>query len=243
MQRIAALCSRHGVAVLEDASHAIGSEYHGSRTGGCLHARLSVFSFHPVKIVTSAEGGMILTRDAALAASLRLLRSHGITREPADMSAAAEGGWYYEQTMLGYNYRMSDLQGALGTSQMRRLGEFVGRRRRLARRYDTLLGSLPVVLPPADDSIRSAWHLYVVQLRGHSRLAVYDAMRRARIGVNVHYIPVHLQPFYRRLGFKAGDFPQAEAYYDHALTLPLYPGMSESDQDRVVDALRQALES
>jgi UDP-4-amino-4,6-dideoxy-N-acetyl-beta-L-altrosamine transaminase len=240
MQRIADLCLRHGVAVLEDASHAIGSEHHGSRTGACLNARLSVFSFHPVKIVTSAEGGMILTRDAALAAKLRLLRNHGITRDAAEMTAPA-GGWYYEQTMLGYNYRMNDLQGALGTSQMRRLGAFVERRRQLARRYDALLGDLPVVLPPADDGIRSSWHLYVVQLRDHPRLAIYDAMRRAQIGVNVHYIPVHLQPFYRRLGFAPGDFPQAEAYYDRALSLPLYPGMSDGDQDRVAGALRRAL--
>jgi len=240
MKGISALCSRHGIAVLEDASHAVGSDYDGIRTGACKDSHLSVFSFHPVKIITSAEGGMIVTRDAALATILRKLRSHGITRDLSDTSATP--GWYYEQTMLGYNYRMNDLQGALGASQMHRLGDFVERRRYLAQRYDALLHGLPLVLPPADGNIRSAWHLYVVQLCEHPRLAVYEAMRGAGIGVNVHYIPVHLQPFYRRLGFAPGDFPQAEAYYDRALTLPLYPDMSEGAQDRVVEALRRALD-
>ena len=194
-----------------------------------------MFSFHPVKIVTTGEGGMTLTNHENLARQLRLLRTHGIDRE----KSKTEGGWFYEQVDLGYNYRITDLQAALGESQLRRLDAFLERRRELAARYDRLLADLPLTRPAQHADGVSAWHLYVVQVENRRR--VYDALKAAGIGVNVHYIPVHLQPHYRRLGFTPGDFPQAEAYYAKALTLPLFPRLTDADQDRVVAALAKAL--
>lgn len=238
MRAIAELAREHGFAVIEDASHAVGAEYLGKPVGDGRYSDITSLSFHPVKIVTSAEGGMALTQRAELAQRLRVLRTHGITREQREMTGRSEGGWYYEQIELGYNYRMTDLQAALGESQMRRLDAFLERRRQLVARYDELLSDLPVTRPWQHPDGRSAWHLYVVLVENRRR--VYDALRAAGIGVNVHYIPVHLQPYYRRLGFRRGDFPNAEAYYERALTLPLYPRLSESDQDRVVGALTGA---
>lgn len=241
MAGIRRLADEYGFKVLEDASHAVGARYRGRPVGSCDHADLTVFSFHPVKIMTTGEGGMVLGNDAGLMRQVALLRSHGITRESAEMEGESEGGWYYQQTRLGYNYRMTDIQAALGTAQLARVDGFVARRRVLAARYGELLAGLPLELPAAEPD--SAWHLYAVRLAdGTHRRGVYDAMRAAGIGVNVHYIPVHLQPWYRRMGFKPGDFPAAEAYYDGALTLPLYPGLSEQDQERVVRTLRQALD-
>jgi UDP-4-amino-4,6-dideoxy-N-acetyl-beta-L-altrosamine transaminase len=239
MAEIARLARRHGVRVVEDASHAVGASHAGRPVGDCKYSDLAVFSFHPVKIVTTAEGGVLTTRDASLAARLRRLRSHGITRD-ADMATKGEGAWYYEQIDLGYNYRLTDVQAALGTSQMSRLAEFLRRRRELAVRYERLLAGAPLGLPPP--SAESAWHLYVVQVDAGRRRAAFDAMRAADIGVNVHYIPVHLQPYYRGLGFKPGDFPAAEAYYARAITLPLHAGLTETQQDRVVETLRRALQ-
>ncbi|OYY95900.1 MAG: UDP-4-amino-4,6-dideoxy-N-acetyl-beta-L-altrosamine transaminase [Hydrogenophilales bacterium 28-61-23] len=240
MSAINALAQRYGFRIVEDASHAIGGRYQDQPIGNGRYADITVFSFHPVKIVTTGEGGMALTNDPRLAERMARLRSHGIARDAA--AQAAHGPWYYEQVELGFNYRMTDLQAALGESQLRRLDRFVDARRRLADRYDRLLADLPLTTPWRDPASASAWHLYVIRLHAASRRrAVFEQLRAAGIGVNVHYIPVHLQPDYRRLGFSAGDFPVAEDYYVRAITLPLYPGLSDTEQDRVVAALREAL--
>lgn len=235
MRAIRRLSERHGFAVLEDASHAVGATYLGEPIGNCRHSDVVSFSFHPVKIVTSAEGGMALTQREDVAAKMRMLRAHGVNRE----KAKTEGAFYYEQEDLGYNYRLTDLHAALGASQMKRLDAFLERRRELAARYDRLLEPLPLTRPWQHGDGASAWHLYVVLVE--NRRKVYDAMREAGIGVNVHYMPVHLHPYYRRMGFKPGDFPRAEAYYSRALTLPLYPGLTDEAQDKVVAALAQAI--
>lgn len=240
MAGIRRLAERYGFHIIEDASHAVGARHAGRPVGSCAHSDLTVFSFHPVKIMTTGEGGMVLGNDAETMRRVARLRSHGITREAGEMAGASEGGWYYQQIELGYNYRMTDLQAALGISQLARVDAFVARRRHLARRYAELLAGLPLTPPPPDDA--GAWHLYVVRLADPARRrAVFDVLRGADIGVNVHYIPVHLQPWYRRLGFQPGDFPAAEAYYAGALTLPLHPAMSEVQQARVAQVLRQAL--
>jgi UDP-4-amino-4,6-dideoxy-N-acetyl-beta-L-altrosamine transaminase len=245
MKAIAELARRYGFRVIEDAAHAIGGDHQGRKVGCCDHSDIAVFSFHPVKIVTSAEGGMLVTNDRALHESAMLLRSHGVTRDPGLMDRAADGDWYYQQIDLGFNYRLTDVHAALGMSQMRRIDEFVMRRRALAERYDRMLADLPVVSAPRDAKSSSAWHLYVVQLdpkrTNKSRKQVFDAMRAAHILVNVHYIPVHLQPYYQRFGFAPGDYPAAEAYYEQAITLPLYAAMTDEAQDRVVATLRAAL--
>jgi UDP-4-amino-4,6-dideoxy-N-acetyl-beta-L-altrosamine transaminase len=240
MAAISTLAQEYGFRIIEDASHAIGATYAGQPVGACTHSDLTVFSFHPVKIMTTGEGGMILAKDGNMLRRLARLRSHGITREPDEMEGESEGPWYYQQIELGYNYRMTDIQAALGMAQLSRVDAFVARRRALATRYGELLKDLPLQLPMPDPD--SAWHLYAVRLADATqRRRVYDAMQAAGIGVNVHYIPVHLQPWYRRMGFQPGDFPAAEAYYAGALTLPLYPGLSEQDQERVVRTLQQAL--
>ncbi|MBP6899847.1 MAG: UDP-4-amino-4,6-dideoxy-N-acetyl-beta-L-altrosamine transaminase [Burkholderiaceae bacterium] len=239
-----ALADRYGFKILEDASHATGARYRGHAVGSRF-AHASVFSFHAVKIVTTAEGGLITTQDAALAEQLRLLRSHGMTREPQQLERPSEGPWYYEQVSLGHNCRMTELQAALGRSQLKRLPEMAARRQALADRYDRLLAELPVKLPARLADRVSAWHLYAIELdvarTGASRRQVFDALRGAGIGVNVHYIPIHTQPHYQRLGFRRGDFPKAEAYYAQAISLPLFPAMTEQQQDQVVAVLRQAL--
>ena len=242
LQEMRALADDYGFRIIEDASHATGSSYLGAPTGSAW-SDLTVFSFHAVKIVTTAEGGMITTNDAALADELRLLRSHGITRDTARMQGESEGPWYYEQTALGYNYRLTDIQAALGSSQLARLPTMQARRTALADRYDTILADLPVTLPYRSNDRTSAWHLYAVEIdpAGPSRRVVFDAMRAAEIGVNVHYIPIHTQPHYLGLGFKRGDFPAAEHYYAHAISLPLFPAMTEQQQDFVASTLRAAL--
>jgi len=202
-------------------------------------------SFHPVKIVTTGEGGMVLTNDAELYGRLALLRTHGITRDPALMDGPSDGPWYYQQIELGFNYRLTDIQATLGTSQLDRIDAFIARRRELAARYAGLLEDVPVAVQATPVDRRSAWHLYPIQLAGDAdgtlRRRVYDALTGAGIRVNVHYIPVHTQPYYRRLGFRSGDFPRAETYYRRALSLPMYYELSDEDQDRVVAALRAAL--
>lgn len=243
MRAIAALAERYGFVVIEDASHAVGARYAGRPVGCGDYAAMTVFSFHPVKIITTGEGGMVLTNRPELAERLRRLRSHGMTRDPAQMDEASHGPWYYQQVELGFNYRMTDIQAALGLSQLARLDAFVERRRVLAARYQTLLADLPLQLPTAQAQAESAWHLYVVRLHteriGNSHRQVFEALRGAGVGVNLHYIPVHLQPYYRALGFAPGDFPEAERYYGQALTLPLYPALSEVDQDFVIRQLQQ----
>ena len=245
MQAIHALGQEYGFKIIEDASHAIGGKYHNEPIGNCRFSDITVFSFHPVKIVTSAEGGMAVTNDAALAQRMELLRSHGITREPSLMTKPMDGPWYYQQVDLGYNYRMTDLQGALGASQMTRLEAYVARRHELARRYDKLLTDLPVVTPWQHPDGYSGLHLYVVRLQldqiSKSHLDVFNALRAKGILVNLHYIPVHTQPYYQAMGFKEGDFPEAECYYREAISLPMYPMLTDAQQDEVVAALKEAL--
>lgn len=241
MTEIAALAKQYGFRIIEDASHAVGARYRGEPIGNGRYADITVFSFHPVKIITTGEGGMALTRDPQLAATLARLRSHGITREPAEMENEDPGPWYYEQIELGYNARMTDLQAALGSSQLKRLGSFIARRQRIAARYTTKLSGQPVVCPSVAADRQSAWHLYPVRVAAEKRRAVFETLRGAGIGVQTHYIPVHLQPYYRRLGFNPGDFPEAERYYREAISLPMFPDLTDAEQDRVVAVLSEAL--
>jgi UDP-4-amino-4,6-dideoxy-N-acetyl-beta-L-altrosamine transaminase len=246
MRAIAALARQYGFTLIEDAAHAVGARYAGNPVGCGEFADMTVFSFHPVKIITTGEGGMVLSNRADLDRRLRLLRSHGITRDPSQMTEASHGAWYYQQLELGLNYRITDLQAALGLSQLTRLDAFLSRRRELAARYQRLLAQLPVTVQQPQVQAESAWHLFIVRLQGdriqRSQREVFDGMRAAGVGVNLHYIPIHLQPYYRELGFKPGDFPQAEGYYAQALSLPLYPDLSEAQQDHVIDTLRGLLE-
>jgi len=243
MASIHALSQQYGFKIIEDASHAIGGKYRGEPIGNCRYSDITVFSFHPVKIITTAEGGMAMTNDAQLAKRMQLLRSHGITRDVNDMTHAPDGPWYYQQIDLGFNYRMTELQAALGLSQMQRLDEFVAKRHAISKRYDQLLADLPVVTPWQHSDSYSGLHLYVIRLKlneiGRTHLQVFEGLRAAGIGVNLHYIPVHTQPYYEGLGFKAGYCPEAERYYAEAVSLPMYPGLTEAQQDRVIDVLRE----
>jgi UDP-4-amino-4,6-dideoxy-N-acetyl-beta-L-altrosamine transaminase len=239
MAAIHALGQRYGFHIIEDASHAIGARYQGNPVGSCQYSDITVFSFHPVKIITTAEGGMAMTNTPHIATRMAQLRTHGITRVTEEMTVEPHGPWYYEQFDLGYNYRMTDLQAALGLSQLQRLDEFTQVRHDLARRYDIELRELPIGLPVRDPAHFSALHLYTVQVS--QRAAVYRAMQSAGVGVNVHYIPVHTQPYYRRLGFKPGDFPASESYYDAAISLPLFPSMTTEQQDHVIETLARTL--
>jgi UDP-4-amino-4,6-dideoxy-N-acetyl-beta-L-altrosamine transaminase len=243
MRKIAELAERYGFTVIEDASHAVGASYAGRPVGCCEFAAMTVFSFHPVKIITSAEGGMILTNRVDLAERLQRLRSHGMTRDPQQMTEPSHGPWYYQQVELGFNYRITDLQAALGLSQLNKLDDFIERRRELAARYHRLLAYLPLTLPSAQPEAGSAWHLYVVRLQTDrinlSHRQVFEGLRAAGVGVNLHYIPVHLQPYYRDLGFAEGDFPQAERYYAEAISLPMFPLLSDEQQDYVIEQLRR----
>lgn len=245
MQAIHALAQRYGFKVIEDASHAIGGKYQGEFIGNGRYSDITVFSFHPVKIITTAEGGMALTNDAELANRMALLRSHGITRDPAQMTHEADGPWYYQQIDLGFNYRMTELQAALGVTQMERLDQYVARRHQLAERYDDLLSELPVTTPWQHPDSYSGLHLYVIRLQldkiAKTHRQVFEALRELGIGVNLHYIPVHTQPYYQRMGFKAGEFPEAERYYAEAISLPMFQTMSEAQQDEVIAAVRKAL--
>lgn len=246
MQAIYALSQRYGFKIIEDASHAIGGKYRGEYIGNCRYSDITVFSFHPVKIITTAEGGMALTNNAELANKMNLYRSHGITRDPAQMTHEPDGPWYYQQIGLGYNYRMTELQAALGVSQMQRLDTFVARRHELAKRYDELLADLPVTTPWQHPDSYSGLHLYVIRLQldkiNKTHRQVFEALRNQGIGVNLHYIPVHTQPYYQNIGFKTGDFPDAERYYNEAISLPMYQGLTNAQQDEVIGALYNVLE-
>ncbi len=245
MAGIFALSQRYGFRIIEDASHAIGGKYRGQPIGNCQYSDIAVFSFHPVKIITTGEGGMTLTNDAKLSKRMQLLRSHGITRDAGDMTHAPDGPWYYQQIELGYNYRMTDIQAALGLSQMQRLDEFVAKRHTIAGRYSELFARLPISLPWQHPDSHSSLHLYVIRLNldknRRSHREVFDALRAANIGVNLHYIPVYRQPYYEQLGFKAGYCPEAERYYSEAVSLPMYPQLTFDEQETVSHALHSIL--
>ena len=246
MRAINKLAKRYNFKVIEDASHAIGGAYFDKPIGSCEYSDITVFSFHPVKIVTTAEGGAALTNDEQLAVKMNLFRSHGITRDPDLMVGESDGGWYYQQVELGYNYRMTELQAALGVSQMTRLSEFVAARHVLAARYNQELAALPITLPYQLPETYSGLHLYVIRLQldkiTKTHKQVFDDLRANGVGVNLHYIPVHTQPYYQNLGFKVGDFPVAEKYYQEAISLPLFHIMSVEQQDEVVGVLTKVLQ-
>jgi UDP-4-amino-4,6-dideoxy-N-acetyl-beta-L-altrosamine transaminase len=237
MQAISALSERYGFHVIEDASHAIGGQYQSAPIGNCRYSDITVFSFHPVKIITTAEGGMALTNSAELAQRMALFRSHGITRDEKLMTHTPDGPWYYQQLELGYNYRMTELQAALGLSQLARLHHFVAKRHQIARHYDEAFTNTGIITPWQHPESYSGLHLYVIRVptkKDKGRLQIFEHLRTKGIAVNVHYIPVHLQPYYRRLGFKTGDFPEAEKYYSEAISLPMFYSLSEIDQNHVI---------
>lgn len=245
--KIYKLSQEYGFKVIEDASHAIGADYKSTKIGCCKYSDLTVFSFHPVKIVTTGEGGMVLTNDKELHEKLLLYRSHGITRDTKLMTRLADGPWYYQQIELGFNYRMTDMQAALGYSQMQKVDEFVSRRRYLAKRYDELLKNINnIQLPYQNDDTDSSWHLYVVRAdfskMSKTKQQIFDGMKDRGICLNLHYIPVHTQPYYQKQGFKDGDFPNSEKYYEEAFTLPLYYSLTDEQQDYIVKNLVEVLQ-
>jgi UDP-4-amino-4,6-dideoxy-N-acetyl-beta-L-altrosamine transaminase len=246
MREIHELSKQYQFKIIEDASHAIGADYLGQKVGSCKYSDICVFSFHPVKIITTAEGGMAVTNNAELAKRMNLFRSHGITRDTSQMQGKSDGPWYYQQITLGYNYRMTELQAALGCSQMNRIVEFVQRRQILARQYDIYFSKSPLILTPwQDPSSKSSYHLYVIRLKNgkskKSHLKIFEYLRENSIGVNLHYIPVHIQPYYSKMGFLPEDFPNAMAYYQEAISLPLFSGMNDNQQNEVVQRLNEAL--
>ena len=246
MKKIHSLSQEYGFNIIEDASHAIGGKYLDQPIGGCQYSDITVFSFHPVKIITTAEGGLATTNDKELLVRMQLFRSHGVTRDPDLITKETEEGWYYQQIDLGFNYRMTELQAALGVSQMQRLDEFVSKRHILQERYDLLLSGLSVIKPYQDHDCYSALHLYPIQIDlnsvDKSRQQIFSEIRENNVGVNVHYIPIHTQPYYQQLGFKDGEFPNSESYYKAALSIPLYSGMVFQDQDKVIRAVTKALD-
>jgi len=245
MERISRLCRQYGITIIEDACHAIGGSYRNRKIGSCHYADMTVFSFHPVKIITTGEGGMVVTNREDLYQKLLRFRSHGITREDRFMDGASEGAWYYQQVDLGFNYRITDMQAALGESQLKRIDTFVLRRRELAGRYTEAFSGLPFLVPQEHADAYSAYHLYVIRLQlnriSRTRREVFDELRENGIGVNVHYIPVHTQPYYRTLGFAVGDFPEAERYYAETITLPLYPELTKDEQNFIIEKVHKAL--
>jgi len=241
MKAIHELSKKYGFSIIEDASHAIGASYQNSKVGSCKYSDITIFSFHPVKIITTGEGGLALTNSNDMTEKMRSFRSHGITRDVALLGDKGQGAWYYEQQSLGYNYRMTELQAALGSSQLKKLDHWIDLRHKVAQKYDESLAALPLVLPIHSSDSISSLHLYVVQVDGKktslTRRQVFDQMRALGVGVNVHYIPVHLQPDYRRLGFSNGDYPASELYYSQAISLPMYANLSDSSQCKVIESL------
>lgn len=240
MEEIHKLSKEYGFAVIEDASHAIGGNYQGAKIGNTRFADITILSFHPVKIITTAEGGMALSNSSSLTEKMQFFRSHGITRDTDKMTKAAEGGWYYQQVELGLNYRMTELQAALGVSQLKRIESFVARRHVLAKHYDIAFEGIPVTTPLQTESGYSALHLYPLTVNDPmQRKPLFDYMRDRGIGVNVHYIPVHTQPYYEQLGHKVGDYPVAEDYYSRAISIPMYSTLSDEEQDYVIKTIRE----
>jgi len=245
MRKIHSLSKEYGFKIIEDASHAIGGKYLDQPIGGCQYSDITVFSFHPVKIITTAEGGLATTNDKELLTRMQLFRSHGVTHDPKLMSKETKGGWYYQQVELGFNYRMTELQAALGVSQMKRLDEFVALRHQRQVRYDELLKGLPIVVPYQSLDSYSALHLYPITIKldeiKRTRQEVFQVLRENNIGVNIHYIPVHTQPYYKNMGFKKGDHPNAESYYESTISIPMFQGLTIEMQDEVVNILKKAL--
>jgi UDP-4-amino-4,6-dideoxy-N-acetyl-beta-L-altrosamine transaminase len=245
MKKIHALSQEYGFKIIEDASHAIGGKYLDQPIGGCQYSDITVFSFHPVKIITTAEGGLATTNNKKLLERMQLFRSHGVTRDPELMTKESEGGWYYQQVDLGFNYRMTELQAALGASQMERLDELITLRHKCQKRYDELLKNLPVITPYQDLNSYSALHLYPIKIQidkvKNTRREIFEALRASGIGVNVHYIPVHMQPYYENVGFKKGSYPNAESYYNNTVSIPIFSGLTIKMQDEVIEALKKVL--
>ena len=245
MEAIKALADEYGFKIIEDASHATGADYKNTKVGSCRYSDMTVFSFHPVKIVTTGEGGVVLTNNKELYEKLKLYRSHGITRDSDLMTQEADGPWYYQQIELGFNYRMTDMQAALGCSQMDSLDEFVARRRYLVKRYNEKLKNLPLRTPYQDEATNPSWHIYIIRVDFTkvklSKKEIFARMRDRGIVLNLHYIPVHTQPYYQKLGFQKGDFPVSEKYYEEAITLPLYYDLTDEQQDEVIEALKEVL--
>lgn len=245
MEAIKALADEYGFKIIEDASHATGADYKNTKVGSCCYSDMTVFSFHPVKIVTTGEGGIVLTNNKELYEKLKLYRSHGITRDSDLMTQEADGPWYYQQIELGFNYRMTDMQAALGCSQMDSLDEFVARRRYLVKRYNEKLKDLPLRTPYQDEATNPSWHIYIIRVDFTkvklSKKEIFARMRDRGIVLNLHYIPVHTQPYYQKLGFQKGDFPVSEKYYEEAITLPLYYDLTDEQQDGVIEALKEVL--
>lgn len=243
MANIYALSKEYGFRIIEDASHAIGASYLNGKTGNCEYSDITVFSFHPVKIITTAEGGLATTQSEELAQKMQDFRSHGITRNASRLHKQNEGAWYYEQQSLGFNYRMTEMQAALGLSQLNNLDAWISKRHELADEYDKHLSMLPLILPNRSADSVSGLHLYVIQVDNQrtqlNRRQVFDALRQAEIGVNVHYIPVHLQPDYQDLGFMLGQFPLSERYYEQCISIPMYAGLTNQQQATVINTLVQ----
>lgn len=242
MEDIFALSQQYGFSIIEDASHAIGGRYQNAPIGNCRYSDITVFSFHPVKIITTGEGGMAVSNDQQLTEKMLLLRSHGITRDKNLMTHQSDGPWYYQQITLGFNYRMTDIQAALGISQLQRLGQFIAKRHDIARKYNQSFDGLPITLPYQLPETHSAFHLYVIRLSQGATIShheIFEQLRSQGIGANLHYIPVHTQPFYEEMGFKVGDFPNSERYYQEAISLPIYPTLTEADQYKVISTLKE----
>lgn len=244
MGKIHNLSKEYGFKIIEDASHAIGASYKNQKVGSCSYSDITVFSFHPVKIITTCEGGMCMTNDTNIYNLLLRFRSHGITRHAEEMKNKPDGLWYYEQLNLGYNYRLNDLQSVLGISQMKKIDSFIKERNKLASNYDNLFKSTKINIPKTDSEIYSSWHLYIIRInkdQGFNRNVIFEKFRNSGIYVNIHYIPIYRQPFYQKMGFKLKDYPEAEKYYKEAISIPIFPGLTNDEQTKVVSLIKQPI--